>query len=390
MKQRRDLYLIAVSLLFWGMGEGLFFIFQPLYIQELGADPVLIGTILGINGAIMALAQIPFGYLSDRYGRRTILWLSWTLGVVATLIMALAQNLSIYVVGLLFYGLTAAVIAPMNSYIAAARGDWSVGKALTFISASYSVGAAFAPMAGGWIGERYGLRSIYLISSGIFAVSSVIVLFIRKQAVEAHDPSAKRFDILKNPRFVLSLGMISMITFATYLPQPLTSNFLQNERGLVLSQIGQLGTVMNISNVIFLLILGHIPVISAFVIGEVAMIGFSLLLWLGSGLPWFILAYALLGGYRLSRSIASAFVRPLVKDAQVGLAFGFVETASTFAIVFAPILAGILYDQRPESVFVVSIGILAASLSLTLLAKNYRGSLKRRFSSPSIEKTSGE
>ncbi len=86
---------------------------------------------------------------------------------------------------------------------------------------------------------------------------------------------------------------------------------------------------MNISNVVFLLLLGHIPVISAFLIGELAIIGFTLLLWLGKGFTWFILAYALLGGYRLSRSIAAAFVRPLVKDSQVGLAFGFVETAST-------------------------------------------------------------
>jgi len=390
MHPRRDLYFLAASLMFWGMGEGLFFIFQPLYIQELGADPVLIGTILGINAAIMTLAQIPFGYLSDRYGRRNILWMSWTLGVAATLIMALAKNLTVFVLGLMMYGLTAAVLAPMNSYIASARGDWSVGKALTFISAAYSVGAAFAPMAGGMIAERNGLRSIYLISTVIFLVSSILVFFIRKQPVEAHEPSQRKFDILRNPRFVLSLGMIGMITFATFLPQPLTSNFLQNERGLSLAAIGQLGTVMNISNVIFLLLLGHIPAIFAFVIGEVAVIGFTLLLWLGSGLPWYILAYALMGGYRLIRSIASAFIRPLVKASQVGLAFGFVETAGTLAIILAPILAGFLYDRAPLNVFKVSLGILLASLAITLLAATFRDALKKRLSVSASKINSGE
>jgi len=381
MHPRRDLYFMAASLMFWGMGEGLFFIFQPLYIQEFGADPVLIGTILGVTAAIMTLAQIPFGYLSDRYGRRNILWSSWLLGVGATLTMALANSLSAFVVGLLLYALTAAVLAPMNSYIAASRGDWSVGKALTFISASYSVGAAFAPMAGGMIAERSGLRSIYIISTVIFAVSTILIFFIRKQPVEAPEPHTKKFDMLRNNRFVLSLGLIAVITFATYLPQPLTSNFLQNERGLSLSNIGQLGTVMNISNVVFLLLLGHIPVISAFVIGEVAMIGFTLLLWLGNGMALFVLAYALLGGYRLSRSISSAFVRPLVKDSQVGLAFGFVETASTTAIVIAPIVAGFLFDKDPLNVFRVSLGILVAVLILTLLAMNFRGAVMKRLSS---------
>ena len=128
------------------------------------------------------------------------------------------------------------------------------------------------------IAERSGLRSIYIISTVIFAVSTILIFFIRKQPVEAPEPHTKKFDMLRNNRFVLSLGLIAVITFATYLPQPLTSNFLQNERGLSLSNIGQLGTVMNISNVVFLLLLGHIPVISAFVIGEVAMIGFTLLL----------------------------------------------------------------------------------------------------------------
>lgn len=380
MRPQRDLYILAASLVFWGMGEGLFFIFQPLYIQEFGADPVLIGTILGITAAIMTLAQVPFGYLSDHYGRRTILWSSWLLGVCATLTMALANTLAIFIVGLLLYALTAAVLGPMNSYIAAARGGWSVGKALTFISASYSVGAAFAPMVGGMIAESTGLRSVYIISTVIFVISTTLIFLIRKQPVEQQEPNTKKFDMLRNNRFVLSLGLIAAITFATYLPQPLTSNFLQNERGLSLSNIGQLGTVMNISNVVFLLLLGHIPVISAFLIGELAIIGFTLLLWLGKGFTWFILAYALLGGYRLSRSIAAAFVRPLVKDSQVGLAFGFVETASTTAIVLAPIVAGFLYDKHPLNVFRVSLGILIAVLVLTLLAMNFRGAVMKRLS----------
>ncbi|HPL70300.1 MAG TPA: hypothetical protein PLR56_08965, partial [Brevefilum sp.] len=60
-----DLKIISASMLFWGIGEGMFLIFQPLYIQELGADPILIGAILGVNGLVMSLSQIPSGYLAD-------------------------------------------------------------------------------------------------------------------------------------------------------------------------------------------------------------------------------------------------------------------------------------------------------------------------------------
>ena len=39
----KDLILVAVSLFTWGLGEGIFIYFQPLYLQKLGASPVAIG-----------------------------------------------------------------------------------------------------------------------------------------------------------------------------------------------------------------------------------------------------------------------------------------------------------------------------------------------------------
>ncbi len=371
---------MAASLLTWGAGEGLFYIFQPLYLQELGADPVLIGTILGINGFGMALAQIPAGYLSDRIGRRPLMWFTWIMGVIAAVIMASAQGLTAFVIGLVLYGLTSAALAPMNSYVAQARGDWSVGRALSFTSAAYNVGATLGPLTGGLIAERFGLRSVYIVASGFFVISTLILLFIRKQPVENMEVHEKSPSLLKNPRFVLSLGMILMIMFALYLPQPLTSNFLQNERGLSLAAIGRLGSIQNIGNVIFLLVLGHLPPMTAFMLGQVALMGFSALLWKGSGMFSYGLGYLLLGGYRLSRSLSSAFVRPVVGDAQVGLAFGFVEAANNLAYLAAPVLAGLIYDRNPESVYPVSLIILLVSLCLTFVVNRHRSAIKNHLS----------
>ncbi len=70
----RDLVLIACALMTWGLGEGMFYFFQPLYLQELGADPLKIGSILGLVGLATMLAYLPAGYLSDRIGRRPLIW----------------------------------------------------------------------------------------------------------------------------------------------------------------------------------------------------------------------------------------------------------------------------------------------------------------------------
>ena len=43
----RDFILVIISLLTWGIGEGAFLYFQPIYLEELGASPLVVGSILG-------------------------------------------------------------------------------------------------------------------------------------------------------------------------------------------------------------------------------------------------------------------------------------------------------------------------------------------------------
>ena len=67
---KRDLILVGIAMFSWGIGEGLFIFFQPIYLEQLGADPILIGTILGGFGMAMTLSHIPAGFLADRIGRK--------------------------------------------------------------------------------------------------------------------------------------------------------------------------------------------------------------------------------------------------------------------------------------------------------------------------------
>ena len=85
----RDLILVALSLFAWGLGEGMFIFFQPIYLRQLGADPRMIGAILGAVGIAMTVAHLPAGYISDRIGQRPVMWTSWILGLAATGIMAM-------------------------------------------------------------------------------------------------------------------------------------------------------------------------------------------------------------------------------------------------------------------------------------------------------------
>ena len=216
----RDLKIISASMLLWGIGEGMFLIFQPLYIQELGADPILIGAILGVNGLVMSLSQIPSGYLADKLGRRPLMWFSWISGLVATWVMAFAPSLGAFVVGLILYGVTSSVMAPLNTYIQGARGNWSVGRAVSFVTAAFNVGGIIGPIFGGMVAEHFGLRSVYFAAGALFALSTLIILFVQKQPVEKLTSVEGEVHLLKNRRFWTMLGVIALVLIAMTLPNP--------------------------------------------------------------------------------------------------------------------------------------------------------------------------
>jgi hypothetical protein len=210
------------------------------------------------------------------------------------------------------------------------------------------------------------LRTVYLIAACIFIISTGILLFIRSQPRDHHDPAAPPAKLWMNTRFITLMGIVFVVMFVMYLPQPMTPNFLQNERGLSKLSIGLLGSVGSFGNAVLNLILGHFSARSGFLLAQVSVAIFSLLLWKGTGMPWFALGYFLLGGFRAARSFVYAQARPLVHPAQMGLAYGVAETFNALSMTLAPLLAGVLYTRAPILVYPVSLGLMGMAVLISI------------------------
>ena len=364
----RNLPIVAASLFAWGLGEGLFFIFQPIYLEEWGADPVMIGSILGAAGIAIMIAQLPAGYLSDRFGPRPMMWASWILGTIAIFFMASANTLSMFVVGVITYGFSGFAIAPMNSYITRVRGRLSAGRALTLVSAAYNLGAVSGPLLGGWIAGRTGLRNVFWVSFGVVMVSTLLIFFIKPADVEPHEEIHARGNLFKNNRFLVLAGLAFLTVLIMYMPQPLTPNYLKNIHSLTVQQVGWLGSIASVGNVIGFLLLGNLKPGIGFLVGQPLMILFVLLIWQGTDFWMYGLGYFLLSGYRLTRTMLLATARSVIHPSDTGLAFGMMETASGLAIVAAPTIAGFLYDRSPSLVYQVGLFALLAMVIINLVA----------------------
>ena len=221
----RDIRLIGLALFLWGVGEGLFFYIQPLYIEQLGANPAQVGGVLSLMGLAAALAYIPTGYLSDRLPRKPVLLGGWLLGFLAVLISALARSWQALAPGLILYGLSAYCIPVINAYLAtAARGE-NLERVFTATFAAHTAGTVLSPTVGGLLAEALSMRAVYLISAVLFALSTATVLGISPQ-----QPAEKRnrqggWRLVLTPRFLRFAGPVLLTFFSMYLLFPLAPQF---------------------------------------------------------------------------------------------------------------------------------------------------------------------
>ncbi|NMC84467.1 MAG: MFS transporter [Anaerolineaceae bacterium] len=365
----RNLLLVALSLFTWGLGESFFIYFQPLYLQQWGASSVEIGGVLGGVGVVLALSQIPTGLLTDRLGPKKLMWASWIIGVVAAWMMVIAPSLPFFIVAYLLYGLTGFGIIPMNAYITNVRGNLSVGRALTFVSGMYNLGSIIGPIVGGRIADQLGLHSIYIVAACIFVISTFLILLVQT-VHEIHPDDLKQASgpkkLLGNPRFWTFLALAFFTLIALYLPQPLNSNFLQNQQHLSNTTIGIIGAVGSLGNAFATLALGNIASFWGLLIGQAWVGVFAGIYLLGNSPFWFGLGFFFFGGYRLFRSMTLAYAKPMASLSETGLLYGLLETAASLAVIIAPVLAGLLYEQDPYSIYRTSFWAILLLLALNV------------------------
>ncbi len=361
----RDNRLLAFSLAFWGLGEGLFIYIQPLYLRQLGADPVAIGSILALAAAAVGLGHIPAGYLADRFGRKPVLLAGSAVGLAAVLVMFLAQDLWLFSVGLVAYTFTGFVIAPVYAYATAARGKQSVQRAVTLVSSGFFAGNIISPALGGLIAQLTSLRMVYGVALLAFVASILAMALITPQPrAEPESGQARYAALFRNRRFLGFLVLILAAATAMQVGLPLMPNFVVEVRGYDVGLVGLLGSVNSLGVVTLQLALGQRLPRRAFMLAQVCMAVSMALLLATSSQGWLVAVYFLRAGWYLSHSMAAAQVGRVVTAAESGLAFGMVETVSSLATIIGPLTAGVLYARNPAAPFAVSLALILVSLPL--------------------------
>ena len=123
--------------------------------------------------------------------------------------------------------------------------------------------------------------------------------------------------------------------------------------------------MLGLGVVFFNLSLGQINARLGYKLTMIIMSLFTLLIWRGNSFPVYLLGYFCMGSYRTARALSIAQGRSLVDQANMGFAYGMIETVSSLAIVLAPPLAGWLYTHNPIWIYSLSLPLIVAALVIT-------------------------
>ncbi|MBT3196581.1 MAG: MFS transporter, partial [Gammaproteobacteria bacterium] len=132
------------------------------------ATPMLMGIALGIYGLTQALFQIPFGMLSDRWGRKRVIALGLVIFALGSVVAALATTIEWIIIGRAIQGAGAIAAAAMALLADLTREEFRTRAMAVFgmsIGFSFMAAIILGPILNGWIGV-----------SGIFWVTALLAL----------------------------------------------------------------------------------------------------------------------------------------------------------------------------------------------------------------------
>jgi MFS family permease len=146
--------------------------------------PFLLGVALGAYGLSQALLQIPFGVISDRIGRKPLIYIGLVVFIIGSIVAALADSVYGLIVGRFLQG-GGAISAVVMALLTDLTSDESRTKAMATIGASIGVSFSLAMTLGPILAAWGGISAIFWLTA-LLGVVGILVLRFRVPDVSVH------------------------------------------------------------------------------------------------------------------------------------------------------------------------------------------------------------
>lgn len=180
---------------------GLFIILPvlSLYALELdGANEFLAGLTIGAYAITQMIFQLPFGSLSDRFGRKFMIFVGLIIFIIGSLICAISTDIYTMLLGRLLQG-CGAVGAVATAMISDLVSEDKRSKAMAMMGGMIGIAFAISMILSPLLSREFGLSSLFYLSI-IVTIFCIFLLFSavpKEPKIHHHDPKIPLTKLLK-------------------------------------------------------------------------------------------------------------------------------------------------------------------------------------------------
>lgn len=376
------------------LGQGVMSPVLPLFAKEFGVSAAVVGATVGIFGVGRLLANIPGGFLSQKFGRRLVMGSGLALAAVGSAMMGFSYSVGELIAWRFIAGIGGAFFTTGSfAYLADISTPENRGKFMSLQQGSLLIGVDIGPILGGLIADHIGFRwAFYLsgISMGVAALWTLSRLPDYKPAAESARPKVSEtakpkrsndlhvaIKLLTNPTFLM-VNIFTMIVFFTRTGtlQSIVPLKAEGDLSMSASQLGLLFSVSMAVNMMFVLPVGSLTDRigrKAILLPGILLSVLSLLMFaMGSSVWMFFLAAIVYGmGVGIVGPAPAAYVGDLAPAGKTGITMGIYRSFGDLGFVFGPVLLGFIADRTTfsDAILVNSAMTMLVGLLMMLIAK---------------------
>jgi DHA1 family tetracycline resistance protein-like MFS transporter len=215
----KPLIVIFITVFIDLVGFGIVIPALPYYVESetFKATPFEVGLLFASYSLMQFIFSPVLGSLSDKYGRRPVLFFSILGSAAGYLFIGFAFALWMVFVGRIVAGITGGNISTAQAYIADVTTKETRAKGMGLFGAMFGLGFIFGPAIGGIL-SRYGIHVPFLFAAALSFLNAALLYFFLPETVDknAYKPPAESksrivelFESLKDAQF----GTLNAIYF---------------------------------------------------------------------------------------------------------------------------------------------------------------------------------
>jgi MFS family permease len=157
--------------------------------EDLGLSTSQIGVALTLINVLNIAVLYHAGTLSDRYGRKPVIWPSTVISGLSMVAFAFSGSFAGFVGSALLWGLASGISGPSpGAYIADLAPAGQRGRVIGIFRACSDAGYVIGPVLLGWMAQSAGFQMPLLFTAALFVLSGALFALF---APETHRPNPR-------------------------------------------------------------------------------------------------------------------------------------------------------------------------------------------------------